>query len=206
MVRNLIDTLVLSAIIYLATLTFFERKRLAPINQEWVRLKAALGEFEVVDPNKVYVRAIPTNRPLEFAWRIYLPKGFDYYEILTLGKGEFPSMRRDSPLLEAKEYVVRANLRQYDQIYSLEVSGAVPKIEVVSESEKLPKVESIRQLLDPQFASITQLGHGQTMEVSVDNKTRIELLDIRINSNFASQEEQGIARYALLPPPLRKSR
>jgi hypothetical protein len=55
MTRNIIDSVILVAIAYLATLIFFERERHIPLDRELARHNSSLGEFEIADPEKIYV-------------------------------------------------------------------------------------------------------------------------------------------------------
>ena len=42
-------------------------------HQKWVD---QVGEFSIVDPNKLQFLALPTDDPLHFRWRVYLPTGY----------------------------------------------------------------------------------------------------------------------------------
>lgn len=44
---------------------------------ELARLRTLIGEIDVVDPGKVHIQALNTGEPLHYAWRIYLPAGFN---------------------------------------------------------------------------------------------------------------------------------
>lgn len=114
--RHLIDLAILAGIVYSAALTYGERCAISALDRQLKPRQATLGELKVVDPAKVYVKALPTENPLDFAWRIYLPKNYGSVELLTMGNGEFPSYRSRGGFPESKELVIRASLRQYDQL------------------------------------------------------------------------------------------
>jgi hypothetical protein len=51
-----------------------ERSRLS---ERYERLVRITGDLTVDDPTKVYIQALETGAPLEFAWRVHLPPNFN---------------------------------------------------------------------------------------------------------------------------------
>ncbi len=45
------------------------------VAREYDRLAAKVGRLQVTDASKFYVAPIPTDDPMHFAWRVYLPAG-----------------------------------------------------------------------------------------------------------------------------------
>ena len=43
------------------------------------RLAGIYGRLDIVDPNKFYLRQIPTEDPMDFAWRCYVPPGMTFH-------------------------------------------------------------------------------------------------------------------------------
>ena len=59
------------------------------LNQLADRLQSnTSGAFEIVDPDRIYVKAIETGKPLEFAWRVYLPTGFKKIAVMEMINGK----------------------------------------------------------------------------------------------------------------------
>ena len=205
MIRNFIDIAILAGIAYFCVLLYHERSAIAVLQRELAPRQAIVGEFKVVDSTKIYVKGLPTESPLDFAWRIYLPKGYAPGEFLGLGDGKFPSVRTGSSLKEPVDVVVRASLRQYDQTYSLQIYGGVAALDVVKPAKDLPNVQSILQLLDPQVATIRQLARERTLELGTDEE--FSLLKVSLNATDDSPVERDFAVYRMFPlsktPPIK---
>lgn len=58
---------------FFATRAGWERYRLS---KAFDRLSGKIGDLSPSDQSKVYVQAIATQEPLEFAWRIYIPANY----------------------------------------------------------------------------------------------------------------------------------
>lgn len=82
-----------------------ERARLQP---EYERLKPLAGELVPADPAKVYVRAIASEEPLEFAWRVYFPPNYRMHVRHSSGSSSSGSNS------EAVNAIVRVRLREVD--------------------------------------------------------------------------------------------
>lgn len=57
------------------------RKR-ASLSDRVAGIEKSIGVFPISDPNLVYVQALETENPLEFAWRIYLPANYKMTRVL----------------------------------------------------------------------------------------------------------------------------
>ncbi len=195
--RHLIDLAILAGIIYFAALTYGERSAISALDRELKPRQATLGELKVVDPAKIYVKALRTESPFDFAWRVYLPKNHGTVELLTMGNGEFPRYRSRGGYHEPKELVIRASLRQYDQLYTLQVYGGVAPLDIIKEMKVLPAIESIQQLLDPKLAAIRQVGTDGTQEFSTEDD--IELLKVVVRDSDGGQKNKPLRVTAYLP-------
>jgi len=82
-----------------------ERGRL---QAEHERLKALTGELVPVDPTKIYLRALETGDPLDFAWRVYLPPNYRLNVSHTRGGSSSSSNS------EAVSAIFRVRLRKVD--------------------------------------------------------------------------------------------
>ena len=81
------------------------------LNQLVDRSEAILSSpFAIADVDRIYVKAIETGKPLEFAWRVYLPSGFK-----NVSKVEFPNGScwdsSMTPLPEPIESIVRFKIK-----------------------------------------------------------------------------------------------
>ena len=67
------------------------------------RLEALTGDLVPADPTQIYVRAIKTEDPLDFAWRVYFPPGYP----LQVRRGTVPAPQAGTQTLsmESPEYV-----------------------------------------------------------------------------------------------------
>lgn len=73
--------------------------------QEHRRLERKVGDLDVADPSKAYLRSIATDDPLHFAWRVYLPAGF--HARWETGSGYSSSANSNS-----REFIARVRFRE----------------------------------------------------------------------------------------------
>lgn len=76
---------------------------------EFRRLEKKVGHLPIEDPTKVYVRALKTDEELHFAWRVYLPAGFN---VRWQNSGGGSSWSSNS---NAGEFIARVRFRQNDR-------------------------------------------------------------------------------------------
>ena len=62
-----------AAIVPLGCWAWLEDRERAAHEATYARLLDAAGDLEVADPSRAYFKAIPTGKPLRFAWRTYFP-------------------------------------------------------------------------------------------------------------------------------------
>lgn len=81
------------------------------LRAEQRRLQAEIGDLRVDDPDRVAVLALATDDPLHFAWRVYLPRGYDHTWLATYGGGSASARRTVD---QAEQQIVRLRFRQID--------------------------------------------------------------------------------------------
>ena len=78
------------------------------LHAEHSRLKLLTGELIPEDPTKIYIRAIETGDPLDFAWRVYLPPNYQLNIRHTSGSSASGSNS------DAVNSIFRVRLREID--------------------------------------------------------------------------------------------
>lgn len=73
--RSLLDLLLVGLLVVGGVLAWQSGRERRRLETELARLRNLVQELDLVDPTKVHIRAIETNEPLHFAWRVYLPAG-----------------------------------------------------------------------------------------------------------------------------------
>jgi hypothetical protein len=134
-----------------------ERAQLQP---EYERLKPLAGELVPKDPAKVYVQAIPTEAPLEFAWRVYFPPNYPMYVQHSHG-----SSSSSGGNAEAVNAIVRVRLR--------EVDGSWLVYHRFPFSSGLTSVDhhAVKILQDhPERIQVEQLGSEETQELETNSE------------------------------------
>lgn len=70
------------------------------------RLSRKTGDLVISDPSLVYVQALPTQEPLHFAWRVYLPPSYNLnVRTQSGGMSSFSSS-------QAHEFIARVRFRE----------------------------------------------------------------------------------------------
>lgn len=62
------------------------------------------------DPNRIYVEAIETGKSLEFAWRVYLPKGFSSNALVRTPDGA-EAAGKMAPLAQPTKFIARFKIK-----------------------------------------------------------------------------------------------
>jgi hypothetical protein len=76
---SVVDALLLVVIAVGAFYLWGSATERARLGSEAERLRLLTGDLRPADPAKVYIRAIPTGDPLDFAWRVYFPPNYSMY-------------------------------------------------------------------------------------------------------------------------------
>lgn len=106
MQRRTFDLIVVLAIITGGVLAWTSGRERSRLTREHARLVQVVGDLPIGDPKQVHIRALDTGEPLHFAWRTYVPPG--YNQLLVLGKG-----RQSTNLLACLgESIYRLRLRE----------------------------------------------------------------------------------------------
>ena len=84
------------------------QRELALLSQEHSRIVSAVGEMEIVDPQLVHIKALKTDDPLLWQWRVYLPEAAKcnfYYSVGTRGSSNGSDM-----VSSRSEFIARIGL------------------------------------------------------------------------------------------------
>jgi len=84
----------------------------AALLSQIARIEKRIGSFPIVDPTLVHVRAIDTQQPLEFAWRIYLPAHFKMTNAQTFDPSGTNYYHYSGS--EPSEFIARVILREHN--------------------------------------------------------------------------------------------
>jgi hypothetical protein len=71
---RIIDGIILVAIVVGAFLAYRSSVTVNDLRKRYFAVVSQVGEMEISDPARMHVRAIKSEDPLSFAWRIYQPK------------------------------------------------------------------------------------------------------------------------------------
>lgn len=86
------------------------------------RLARKTGDLSISDPSKIYVQALPTQNPLHFAWRVYLPPNYSLN--LRAGSGGLSSFASGT----ARDFIARVRFREDEEgrfhVYSSFAGGS----------------------------------------------------------------------------------
>jgi len=119
---RLLNTLLLVAAITGAVMTYRAGRIRRELLAEQNRLEQLVGSLQVKDLTKMHVRALDTEEPLHFAWRVYFPANFASHWRSLGSSGS--SSSRNTP----RECVMRVRLREnHDgeiEVYTKECSGS----------------------------------------------------------------------------------
>lgn len=106
--HRLLQTGLILLIVAGVALVVRQRQRLQAYRVEAARLQAKWGALQVDVPEKIYLRAVQTDDPLHFAWRLHLPGGTTYSLVNRLANGyTSASIQATDPV----EFLARCHLR-----------------------------------------------------------------------------------------------
>ena len=116
MVRRILDATLVLIILVGGVFAWRSGEQRARSQSEFNRLSRQTGDLAISDPSRVHVRALPTNDPMHFAWRVYLPPSYSLQLRSSLGgtSGSFSAT--------SKDFIARARIREDEngdlQIYT----------------------------------------------------------------------------------------
>ena len=198
--RNLIDVTLVGCVVYLGWLIVIEKGMLAPINEDLGRLQAMAGDFRIVSPDKIYIKAITTGRPLEFMWRVYWPKGYEPgHAIQFIGMGGSSSSTRSSRVPPARDFVLRARLRVDSESVYFQSRGNQSGSQSGAPLRDSNESRSVRRLAeDPDRAVIKQAGADRVEEYTVADE--IMLLSVSVNQDGPDSKPVEVLTYKYFGP------
>jgi hypothetical protein len=109
MIRKLIDLLFLTAFLVGGVLAWQSGRERIRLRNEHARLARKIGDITISDSSKVYIQAIDTGEPLNFAWRVYFPA--NYKQMLRGSNGGTSTSTGGSSC----EFVARVRIRENEQ-------------------------------------------------------------------------------------------
>jgi hypothetical protein len=105
MIRRFLEFVLIAIVFVGAVFSWQTGRERSRTFAEYKRLERMTGYLSIPDPSKVYARALETEDPLHFAWRIYLPP--KYKQIVRYHSGSSSSWRSD-----ATEIIGRVRFRE----------------------------------------------------------------------------------------------
>lgn len=213
MLQKFLNVTLLIATIVGAVLAYRAVKKHRELSAEHQRLEAKVGSLPIGDPSKVHVRAIPTGEKLHFAWRVYVPAGFQMK--LKYGSGSGTTMYSS-----AHQFIIRARFQEYKdgtfQVFIKRGGGASlsqlgdqdlanllherwDEVQVEQLGVKdvtVIEADEIAHLLRLTLPDDLQQQAEETVRPSVMRQFKTGLLDIRFGTDAAFQKAE--AREALL--------
>lgn len=147
MIVRILNTLLMLTIIVGAIFAWRARSEYEPLRSEHKRLTAKVGQLTVADETKVHVVALETDRPLDFAWQIYVPAKWDgqweyrqKYGGSGSSSGNHPSSRME---------IVRVRFRKIDgkwKMWRKMINGSGASAVRFGELYDQPELLDVRQL------------------------------------------------------------
>jgi hypothetical protein len=173
--RPVVDAMLLGLFLLGTTFSIREHFGTRHLETECRRLRELIGDIEVDDPAKVYVKAIRTDQPLEFAWWVYLPNGYrpSYEYILFHGPVCQPPK---GPLKNAEQFILRLQIRGDRYGVQSRFHGG----EVLQGSMSFTSARASfegRAVEDPEKLVIRQLGADGKVEFSPDDELLLLEID-----------------------------
>lgn len=194
--RNFIQIAIFVAAIGVLYLPVREYFLSSAVTADLEQLDYLLADFEVVDPKKVYIRALELDRHLHYAWRVYLPEDTAYRIVTMSYGGTGMGATRGIP---ARSFVMRLRIEitssEYRYFYSFDGGGGGGgrgRWSIRQDSDE------IWQLGDSKRVQVRQFGKGQTVEVNVDQP--IEMLSLHtLSDNLPSDKSKPVFLCRIVP-------
>lgn len=118
---RVVDGLLILAILAGGDLVWRTNSEQRTLKAEHDRLVRRMGELKIAEPDKVHILALPTDDPLHFAWRVYLPPNYQLQ--IRHSTGGSTSMNTSSC-----EFIARVRFRENAQgrteVYSSYTGGS----------------------------------------------------------------------------------
>ena len=108
MARNAIDLALVAAILIGGVFAFRAGRERAALAAHHARLVAAAGELAIEDPALIYLKALETDDPLHFAWRVHLPGKINLKVKTRMGGSSSNSGWHSDP----QDFIARVRLRE----------------------------------------------------------------------------------------------
>jgi hypothetical protein len=159
MKHKVFDWLVLVVVLIGVVLTWQSGRERSRLSERHARLVRETGELDISDVTKLYVKALETEAPLEFAWRVYVPKNYNF--TLT----QRPDSGASVVTIDPSEYIARVRIRHDDsgmfRIYQHFGSGSQ-----LVDGEDKPLAELLRGRWDE--LRVEQLGAHKVAVIGAD--------------------------------------
>lgn len=109
--RRLLDAILLLAALAGGVVAWQTGREQARLRAKVERLTRSAGDLPVTDPSRIHVLALDTGEPLHFAWRVYLPAGYDLALVEGRRSGGVVS-RSPAGSIPSRELILRVRFRE----------------------------------------------------------------------------------------------
>lgn len=107
----LISIALLAAAIIGGYLSYLSGQTRAQLESEVSRIESRIGSLDPVDPNRIYILALDSPEPFEFAWRIYIPANATLTIKESVGQGSSTGTYSEST---PQEFIARTKVSIVD--------------------------------------------------------------------------------------------
>lgn len=119
---RLLDFLLIALIVVGSFFAWLTGSKRYELSKTFERLSRKTGDLSIADLSLIYVQALPTQEPLHFAWRVYLPPNYNLnVRARSGGMSSFASAG-------ARDFIARVRLRENEngqmEIYTHFAGGA----------------------------------------------------------------------------------
>jgi hypothetical protein len=178
MVRNVVQILLTLGAVFMFWLPIQEYLILRTVTGELAALDEFLGEFEIIDPKKTHIRALKVTRPLEYAWRIYLPENItlarhESYFLDGHGGGSGNSEVLRSHGTPARQFVLSYKLSVESNYLAISSRGDDFGGTRFSLMDNPARLAVLQNELNAANLRVRQFANSQTMQLEEGQKTQL---------------------------------
>lgn len=203
MVRNTLNLGILCGALFVMYLPINEYFAHRAVTNELADLRLQLKDFDIADPNKAYFQAIETGKPLEFAWRIYLPKNCRLTQEMDfsnsgLNTRKEPKRGARSRSVEAPARISVFRLTIVRDNESLQINSAFGHSGQRTQFPAKGNGNSkLHENFDPAAIVVRQAAVGKSIEVNLDESIELIAIEKKGDNDDGSPSALLILRAAL---------
>jgi hypothetical protein len=185
MKNRVFDWLLIVAVLIGAVQTFRSGLERGRLSERLAGLVRKAGDLQIADETKVHVKAIETDVPLEFAWRVYFPRNYrgTLIERHAGGSTDFP--------VDPSEFIARVRIR-HDEADSIRIYNHFGSGSHLMEFEDKALAELLRGRWDKLL--VEQIGAPEVAVINPDQPAawlRLKLpedLERTARATFAAED------------------